>query len=185
MKPSILIFLLAGIVFSCKDTVSQKEAEEKGHLIVASTAKELSENLMSKMKEGGIPLAIAYCNAEAIPITDKMSESNNVYIKRTSLKIRNPLNKPSEIEKTALTKFQTDHKNGKTLQAIVNFENEGVYYFSPILMEKKCLMCHGTPGKELSKSADSIIKSNYPDDLATGYKEGELRGMWSLSFPKN
>lgn len=185
MKRISLIFLIAFAIFSCTNGLTQTEVKEKGDLIVASTAKELSENLMSKMKEGGIPLAVGYCNTEAIPITDKMSESYGVYIKRTSLKTRNALNKPTDIEKIVLTKFESDHKKGITLQPIVKIENETAHYFSPILIEKKCLMCHGIPGKELSQAADSIIKANYPYDLATAYKEGDLRGMWSISFPKN
>jgi len=31
---------------------------------------------------------------------------------------------------------------------------------------------------------DSIIKKLYPFDIATGYSEGDLRGIWSITFLK-
>jgi len=34
----------------------------------------------------------------------------------------------------------------------------------------------------LAVRTDSILKSYYPEDQATGFKEGELRGMWKITF---
>jgi len=34
----------------------------------------------------------------------------------------------------------------------------------------------------VSKPTDSLIKTLYPNDLATGYKVGDLRGIWSIQF---
>ncbi|WKK66137.1 Tll0287-like domain-containing protein [Lutimonas zeaxanthinifaciens] len=187
MKEVTFILFLSVLFFSCSKQLTKKESElfkERGNQIVQKTAEELSGNLMSKMKEGGIPLAVEYCNTAALPLTSKVSEAEKVTIKRTSLKTRNSLNEPNEEELKVLKKYTSQLKKDVSPEAIVEIDHSGKpHYYAPILVEKKCLMCHGTIGKELSKQADSVIKSFYPNDLATGFSDGDLRGIWSISFP--
>ena len=62
-------------------------------------------------------------------------------------------------------------------------ENDGkVHYYAPIRLQKKCVACHGISKKQISKKTDSILKSLYPNDKATGFKENDLRGIWSITF---
>lgn len=187
MKLGIAPLFLFLFLFSCKPSVSEQDIESikaKGAEISKSTGKKLAGTLMEKIKSGGIPEAIDFCNTAAIPLTDKVADSFKVNIKRTSLKTRNPKNKPSEKELAILKKYEADLIKGTGLEAIVETTDGNSQYYSPIIIESKCLMCHGTLDKELSRPIDSIIKIKYPEDLATGYKEGDLRGMWSISFRK-
>jgi len=185
----LLPFILLILLNSCKTSLSDKEVEvykEKGLLIARSTGSELSTTLTSKMKSGGLVEAVEFCNTAALPITKQMSDTYGVTIKRTSLKTRNLLNKPSEDEILILKEFQVNLDKDIPLEPVVKLDQKGdPSYYAPILIEKKCLICHGTLDRELSKSADSIIKSYYPNDLATAYQEGELRGMWSVSFAQS
>jgi len=187
MKRYILL-LLAIILFSCSDSLTKEEIEhysEKGNLIAQKTAKELSGNLMSKMKEGGIPLAVEYCNIAALPLTSKIAEEEGVRIKRTSLKVRNTENSPNEEEVLVMNKFISQLDQNVSPKPVVALDSSGLpHYYAPIIVDTKCLICHGTLDKELSKQADSIIKSYYPKDLATGFREGDLRGVWSIAFEK-
>ena len=189
MRRYTFILLLSVALFSCSDTLSKKEIKlfsEKGDLIAKQTSEELSGKLMSKMKEGGLPLALEYCNTAALPLTQQMSDQHGVLIKRASLKTRNPLNKPSDAEIIILKEFQANIDQGISLEPKVELDHNGIpNYYAPILVEKKCLSCHGTLDKELSRPADSIIKSYYPNDMATGFTEGDLRGIWSIAFPKS
>ena len=186
MKRFALFVILSFIMFSCQSGLSPKEVEtyrQKGGEIMKSTGEKLSSTLMSKIKEGGIDGAVGFCNVEALPITRQMSDLHGAEIKRTSLRIRNPKNAPTEEEVAVLNYFQDRMNNGKLLEPRVELDKKGrPHYYAPILIEKKCLMCHGQMNRELSVSVDSIIRSRYPEDLATGYKEGELRGMWSIAF---
>lgn len=188
MKHFIWILVVSVFLLSCKKTLSDKEIEtyrEKGLTISKSTGKELSGTLMQKMQEGGISQAVSFCNVTAIPITQQMSENYDVTIKRTSLKTRNPLNAPAENERFVLQEFEAKKSKGMPLESKVLVDVEGnPHYYAPIFIEKKCLICHGSLDKELSKTTDSIIKSHYPNDLAIGFKEGDLRGIWSISFSK-
>lgn len=181
-------FLLLMLFAGCQTTLSDKEIaayKEKGALISKGAGKELSAALTGKMKSGGIAEAIEFCNTAALPLTQQMSDKHKVHIKRTSLKTRNPLNKPSDNEILVLRDFQTDLDRGISLEPKVKLDQNGIpNYYAPILIEAKCLVCHGTMNKELSRPVDSIIKSYYPNDMATGYDEGDLRGIWSIAFSK-
>ena len=56
------------------------------------------------------------------------------------------------------------------------------HFYAPILLQQKCLTCHGIIGEDITFKTDSIIKSIYQNDVATGFKEGDLRGIWSITF---
>jgi len=45
-----------------------------------------------------------------------------------------------------------------------------------------CLQCHGEPAK-LAPGVAEALKELYPDDQATGYSLGDLRGAISIRIP--
>jgi hypothetical protein len=45
-----------------------------------------------------------------------------------------------------------------------------------------CTQCHG-PADKLSPAVTAQLKALYPDDRATGYKVGDIRGAMTLSRP--
>ena len=188
MKVAYHFVFLILLLSSCEPSLSEKEIRqyrEQGDEIVKSASEKLSGTLMSKMKEGGALEAIGFCNQSALPITKKMAAYHGVEIKRTSLKIRNPENLPNEEELKVLHYYEDKLSEGKTLNPLVSLDPSGKpNYYAPIRVEQKCLMCHGTPKQELSSSIDSILKVKYPEDLAVRYREGDLRGIWSISFPE-
>ncbi|MGA9269100.1 MAG: DUF3365 domain-containing protein [Lutimonas sp.] len=188
MKSLFGFIILALALSSCEPSLSQKEIRryrEQGDEIVQSASEKLSGTLMSKMKEGGASAAIGFCNQSALPITKKMAAYHGVEIKRTSLRIRNPENLPNEEELKVLHHYQDRIEEGKELNPLVSLDRSGKpNYYAPIRVQQKCLMCHGTLERELSSTIDSILKVKYPEDLAVGYNEGDLRGIWSISFPE-
>lgn len=188
MKKICYVFI-AGIFFlSCQNKLTKEEEvkfKKRGAEIAQSATKELGSNLMAKMKEGGVEAAIPFCHASALTITEKKAKEYQAEIKRTSHKIRNPKNKPSEDDTEILKKFISLTENNETFEPIVQKgEDNRIVFYSPILMQKQCLACHGSPGMELAVRTDSILKSYYPEDQATGFKEGDLRGMWKITFIK-
>ena len=44
-----------------------------------------------------------------------------------------------------------------------------------------CLQCHG---KQIKPEVSQQIMKLYPKDLAIGYSESEVRGIWSITFDK-
>jgi hypothetical protein len=188
MKKTLFLSLIILITVSCSNSLSDKERKEytlKGKEIAEATAKNLVTNLSQKMKSGGVTEAVPFCNTMAYPLTEEIEKKYDVSVKRTSLSIRNNKNSPTEGELIILNQYKNSFINNDTLKPIVNLDNTGKpHFYAPILLQKKCMTCHGTVGQEVTIQTDSIIRSYYPDDNATGFKEGDLRGIWSITFNK-
>jgi len=182
----ILIFVLLVSFFSCNSGFSDKEKQEyttKGVEISKATFDALSTELMAQMKAGGPAKAIPFCNIEAVPITAQLSEKYNVEIKRTSDKLRSCDNDPSERELEIINNYRDLLVQGNELKPIVELDSSSTkHFYAPIIMKSNCLVCHGKLNETLSMQTDSIIKIIYPFDIATGYSEGDLRGIWSITF---
>ncbi len=161
----------------------RKAYATKGKAIAKSTFVALSTNLKKAMKKGEVAGALKYCNTKASKIIDSLSNANNAIIRRTTNKVRNEHDAPDEKESKVLKLYQSAVKNGAPLTPHVSLNDDNtVSFFAPIKMKKVCLKCHGTVGKELSKTDFDLIKKLYPNDEATGYKEGDFRGMWSIKM---
>ncbi len=181
-----LLFVALFILSSCSKSLSKKEVEKytiQGKEIAQATAKKLGGTLVEKMKDGGVKDAVPFCNTKAIPLTEEMSNKFNVDIKRTSHLLRNENNKPNDEEILVINNYKDLMAKGKGLKPVVELDNDGnPHFYAPIILQKKCLTCHGEIGVNVTKKSDSIIESYYPKDLATGFKEGDLRGIWSITF---
>jgi len=186
MNKITVLFALIIILSSCSKSLSKKEVEQytiQGKEIAQTTAKKLGGTLVEKMKDGGVKDAVPFCNAEALPLTKEMSDNFNVTIKRTSHRLRNEENKPNDEENIIINNYNKLFSEGKPLKPLVELDKSGKpHFYAPILLQKKCLACHGDIGVDVTKKSDSIIRSYYPKDLATGFKEGDIRGIWSITF---
>jgi hypothetical protein len=173
---------------ACDNSLTKEEKQQytvKGKEIAQATFKDLSTNLKGQMKAGGPSKAIPFCNEQAMPITQKLSQQFDVSIKRTSNKIRNSKNNPTARETEIISEYSKMLANNKKLAPIVEIdENNEKHFYAPIVLKSKCLACHGKLNENVSVKTDSIIKSYYPNDKATGYAEGDLRGIWSVTFKK-
>ncbi len=191
----LLLFLAVTLVcLSCSrpeskqtyDNESQREissddakliAEET--VLMASAA--LMKTLSDKIQNDGLESAIHYCNLKATYITDSISILYGADIKRTSLFYRNPANAPTEEEQIFLNRYQDLLNQGEATSFMMIESHDSYQYFSPIRVQEMCLNCHGLPNRI---RASEIISTLYPNDLATGYLAGDLRGMWSISIKK-
>ena len=54
--------------------------------------------------------------------------------------------------------------------------------FLPINLKAQCLACHGNED-EIAGDVRSVLAELYPDDRATGFREGELRGWFWVDVP--
>lgn len=180
------ILIIAVSLLSCNNSLSTAEEQEyieKGNNITQVAFEQLSSQLIQQMQAGGPQQAIPFCNVEAAPIVERLSKEYNVSIKRTSLKIRNSKNSPTVQEMEALKTFQKLVNSNEEIKPIIEKDAENnIHYYAPIKVQAKCLVCHGIKGETLTVKTDSILKTFYPEDMAIGYVEGDLRGIWSLTF---
>ena len=199
MKTQSLCFIfliILAAVFACnintsENPNSQDTLEEspkttylaKGKSIAGQTFSALSANLQSALARGGVPEAIKYCNLAAMPLVDSLSQVHQAIIRRTSLKARNPKDKPNQLEEKILQQYESQAQKGESLAPIVETQNDNsIYFFAPININAFCLQCHGQVGKHLTVENYEVIKKFYPEDEAVGYKDGDFRGMWSIQF---
>lgn len=198
LLPVLLLSLLMLTVFACSETASETEtlqplSESESHLyrdqgvvIIAETQSALSSNLMAKMQSGGVPAAVPFCNVKAYPLTDSMATLHGVKIRRTALRTRNPQNNPTDTEKTYLDQFNQQIQAGEMpMPQVEAVSNQEVAFYAPIVLNALCTKCHGDLETEIGTENYALIQSLYPDDQATGFKDQELRGMWSLILPRD
>lgn len=162
------------------------KVHEIGNLIALTTKKTLGKNLQHALQNGGVENAVEFCKINAMPLVDSLSEQFDAVIKRVSLKARNPNDKPNDLEKELLEAYAFQWKDSIPLKANVqDLENNKYLFTKPILVDNAlCLSCHGTYENGLLKASDDFIKSKHPDDMATGYQIGDLRGIWSITISK-
>jgi hypothetical protein len=167
-----------------QDAPAEINYSELGNLIVNQSQKALGTELKAALQRGGVAEAVNYCNLKAIPLTDSLARFYNVIIKRATQKARNPLNMANQNEGEIAGVWETKQENNGEISPVL-FEGENaVEFYSPIVLQSMCTNCHGIVGESLSLENNQLIKDKYPNDLATGYAEGDLRGMWHVTFKK-
>ncbi|MCF8238941.1 MAG: DUF3365 domain-containing protein [Saprospiraceae bacterium] len=192
MRISILALLsLFGLLLACTPSSNPQPVEsfdplpwlEKGSMVQASSFAVLSTKLKGVMEKQGIGEAIQYCSLSAQSLTDTLSRMYGCTIRRATLQTRNPVNQANDYEAAILADWAADLKAGKELTAVVQeLTPDTVMYYAPIRMQPLCLNCHGTVGTEITAANYGLIQQRYPEDQATGYAVGDLRGMWSIQF---
>lgn len=193
MTKNVIFALTFGsiVLFSCKNENSTINVDftAKGDSIAQKTFDTLSYTLKEKIATGGFENAVEFCQLKAIDLTQIFSD-DLTSIRRTSTKARNSNNIPDDLEKSQILHFQALIDSGTTLKSKLVVEHTGiVHFFKPIIIQPLCLNCHGDPNKDISPATLAMLNKKYPDDEATGYANGDLRGVWHITFepfaPKN
>ena len=110
-------------------------------------------------------------------------KTRSLRLKIKILQIRNPNNRADAWEQKTLQEFSQKASksapiNGLEKTTIMNINGKKSFrYMKAIPVGKACLTCHGS---KISGQVATVINDRYPEDQATGYKEGELRGAFSL-----
>jgi len=184
MRKILVLVLIGFYVVSCNNGSSfdKEKYLQEGKQIAQSTGKLLTAKVKTTIKAQGPFQAINFCNVNAYPLTDSLSGFYGVDIKRIAVKYRNPENKANEHETLIINNYMAQTQKGEALKPIVEKNDDGVYFYAPIKVKHACLTCHGAVGSEIPDTLFNHIKELYPNDLATAFKEGDLRGIWSIRF---
>lgn len=158
-----------------------KTIDEIGLEYALSTKKVLGKNLMGAIQKKGTLAALEFCNIKAMPLTDSMATKHNAIIKRVSDKNRNPNNRANAEELKYIAQFKTELAAKKEIKPVVIEKGNKVQFYYPIETNTMCLQCHG---KQIKPDVQKQILKLYPKDLAVGYNESEVRGIWSITFDK-
>lgn len=196
MKKWIAFSLIVTFAWACQsnkqpESIAKEESLDQSSEPTLAMAQEitgasfaaLSSQLGAHMKSGGVAAAIDYCSLQAMPLTDSLSSHFGVSIKRTALRLRNPQNKPTTEERAMLEKFEQMMLDGNQPKPVLTQNEQGEWrYFQPILLMPLCSKCHGDVNSQIAPADLDLIRAAYPADEAVNFMEGDIRGMWSLTF---
>ncbi len=184
------VVILAIVITSCNEPAPSASVVVRddayflklGDSLVMKTFDTLRNTLMRTVSMKGLPGAVQFCNTEAFALSN-IYTSDSVSLKRVSERFRNKANAPDETEKKVLALFAQSKAEKKELKSMLEKDADGnTHFFKPILVQSMCLNCHGDLQAQVKPEILKAIQQFYPNDMAIGYKEGDLRGMWHLVF---
>lgn len=142
----------------------------------------LSSELQTAMQSDGVGAAIEVCRSMAQPITADISgRETGKTITRVALRYRNPASAPNELSKSVMKQWTADLGEQKVAKPVVNQTVDSVIVHHPIMLSAGCLACHGDPD-QLSSEVTDALSVSYPNDNATGFEVGELRGAFRVEY---
>lgn len=136
------------------------------------------QRLLTVSEKEGWGGAVRYCHAAADTLT--FYQSAKVSFQRVALRNRNPKNALADsLDKAAYERFA---KSGEKESFIIEVGDGHLRVYRPIYIPMvQCLKCHGKP-EDLDGQALAEIRKRYPNDKATGFAMGDLRGMWKVEI---
>lgn len=144
----------------------------------------LKGQLTAAIAAGGPASAIDVCKVIASQLAGEISQKSGMSIRRTALRVRNPVNAPDPFERKVLEDFLKEIAQGadpaKLEHAeIVTEKDRKVFRYMKAIptAATPCLTCHGS---EIAPDVRQAIRANYTSDQATGFKAGDLRGAFSV-----
>jgi hypothetical protein len=184
----IIIFVVAVVILSISITNFQKQSTLLREEIfdkckmIALELKHMREYLAETMaitnmehNETTRMLMPAMAGNE---IGKKFYNATGYQLRQVSSKYRNPKNKPDKFEENALAEFEKN-ENLSEYKGIDKISGQKVLrYLIPLYIEEACLKCHSA-----KETIPEIIQEDYPEDRATDYVFGDLRGAISVAVP--
>lgn len=187
MRPPFVIvmlllpsFALAGDAAVSADDIARADALSR------QLGSRLKTALESAMQQGGPLAAITVCRDQARAITTDISGNSEWTVGRTALRVRNPANAPDAWERQILEGFALAAEEGANVAGLSFHETTGSgdarrwRYMKAIATGPLCAVCHGS---NIDPTLLEAIRAAYPDDQATGFAPGSLRGAFTVSRP--
>lgn len=119
--------------------------------------------------------AIDVCKAESPKIAQAVAREKGVMIGRTSDRLRNPGNSAPAWAKSLLHDRPTEPRIAANADGSLGIT-------LPITLAANCLACHGAP-EQIDQRVRTTLAASYPNDRATGYAQGDLRGWFWVEVP--
>ncbi len=178
-----VLCLLCMLLCSCSPNIEQQQALAKE--VSTQLAMNLKKELLNAMQSGGPEAAISVCNVKAQAISVDLSNRHNLEVGRTSLRLRNPKNQPDDWETQQLHRFEEQKSSVSDIQAlevsqVVKQNGQSLFrYMKVIPMQQPCTICHGT---NIAPDIQTKINQLYPNDKATNFNVGDIRGAFSVEI---
>lgn len=187
--PALAALLLAG----CAAPPPAPVAAPPGYLedarkLAATVPANLLTVLTAELNRTGPAGAIEVCRDKAPEMARAASERSGWNVRRASLRNRNPKGVPDTWERAALERFDAQAAAGvaaptlETYQVVSENGRQMFRYAKALPTQSLCVQCHG-PVDKLSEPVKAKLRALYPNDRATGYEPGQIRGALFLKKP--
>lgn len=188
-SPSLLatlpVFILAGCA-SCPTAEQQAAMAGDARKAAGALIQQLGGELKQALSDKGPADAIGVCKERAPQIAAAVSKQSGFDVKRVSPKNRSPNGVPDAWEAQAQTSLEKRLAAGEkpetldTWQIVDTPSGKQFRYAKALPVQPLCLTCHG---EVLADEVKARIDAEYPNDRATGYQMGMLRGIVSIKRP--
>jgi hypothetical protein len=181
MKSKTLCAAMVALILSAPVSADDRQAASRA--LVQKFGAELMQALTNAMEEGGPTRAIEVCRDLAPKIAERLSAESAARVSRTSLKVRRESNAPEAWQREVLESFERRRAAGEDLANVEHFETSadgGARYMKPMITQPLCTVCHGT---SIAAEVRRALEQHYPNDKATGFKVGDVRGAFSVVWP--
>ena len=190
MNRSIMLLLVSILLaipaLAGDDAANQKQMTAEAREVAKELITALGGELKQALADSGPAGAITVCRDTAPMLAGSLSRQTGWKVSRVSLKTRNPLiGQPDLWEQQVLRDFDEAAAGGATpvelqFSEIVT-EPDGRYfrYMKALPVKPLCLTCHGTENL-IPDSVRARLAQEYPNDQATGYYAGQIRGAVTI-----
>lgn len=180
----LLVTLAFGCYGSQQADVNTDTEVAAAKAAIRDLAGALQTELKNAMQTGGPVAAVGVCNTQAMPITARVAVDQGMELGRVSLKNRNPVNAANDWQTAVLEDFERQKSAGKDVTTLAWSETAKVEdgrefrFMKAIPTGAVCLLCHGVT---LAPGVGDILADLYPEDRATGFSEGDIRGAFVVT----
>lgn len=144
---------------------------------------DLQKTLKATLSTQGPAAAVKVCHQAAPAIAKAVSAQQHLQVRRVSLKHRSPQGQPDAYEAKLLKQWQQSKIVPEEHAEVVMHQGKKVLrYLKPVRLQAACLQCHG-PASQIQPEVKALLRKHYPQDQATGYQEGDLRGAVTVILP--
>ena len=151
---------------------------------------QLGQKLKAAMSTDGPVAAVSVCKESAPAIARQLSIANDAKVTRVGTRVRNQnMGIPNAWQKEALTQFEARLSQGEKAADIEYWQvadnghgKSELRYAKAIAIQPQCLSCHGA-AQDIAAPLTEKLRIEYPNDQATGYSVGQLRGAVVVTRP--
>jgi hypothetical protein len=178
--------VLSPVMLAAAEPAADTAWVDQSRQLAMQLGGQLKSELSKAIAEGGPIAAINVCYLRAPEIAAQLSQASGARVGRTALRVRNPSNAPDDLERSVLEQFSADLGSGpvdRPLEAVFEIRRGDAVerrYMRAIPTDALCLTCHG---KTIAPELAAAIARDYPQDQATGFEQGQLRGAFSVVWP--
>lgn len=183
----LLCASVLGAVALHADTPSaaqMQQAQARAQSAAADYSAQLRQALMAAMAEAGPIGGVEVCHTQAAEIAAEVERRHGVAIGRVGVRVRNVDNVASGWKLESLKDFAQRSAAGEAPESLMysgaSTDGRSLQMARGIRTDAVCLLCHGS---SVAAEVGARIELHYPDDQATGFAEGSLRGLLWVEVP--